>query len=221
MRHLALATLLVTSPAMADPLQDQVLAGMRRADTSDLAFTASTRIQQSGKPAREVVTRYDPRSPAGRRWSVVSVDGKPATAKEAAQIVKTANASPPPSYARLARWFGSPATRTAQGPNSVTYRFARLPAGIAKVGSRDMSADTVAEVVVHTSGRVPFVERTRFSSTKSFRMMLVAKVDRYVATSTYAPMPDGRVFPAATQVEMAGSMMGKSGTLATSTRYTR
>ncbi|HEU0043058.1 hypothetical protein [Sphingomonas sp.] len=219
MKAFAAAALLLAGPALADPLQDQVLAGMRRVDTSDVAFTASTRIQQSGKPAKEVVTRHDPRAPAGRRWSVVSVDGKPATPKEAAQIVKAANGAPPPSYARLARWFGSPATRVAQAPGSVTYRFARLPAGIAKLGNRDMSADTMAEATVDTSGRVPFVERIRFSSTKGFRMMLVAKVDRYVATSTYAPLPDGRIFPAATQVEMVGSMMGKGGTLTTATRY--
>jgi hypothetical protein len=221
MRVLALAALLVAAPAAADPLQDRVLAGMRSTDTADVAFTAATRIQQPGKPARAIVTRHDPRAPAGKRWSVVSIDGKPATAKEAAQIVKTANSSPPPGYQRLARWFGSPATRVAQGPGSVTYRFARLPAGAVKIGNRDISANTIAEAVVATDGRTPFVEQVRFTSTKGFRMMLVAKVDRYLLSATYAPLPDGRPFPAATQVEIAGALMGKSGTLTTATRYSR
>lgn len=219
MRALLLSGLLLATPATADPLQDQVLAAMRRTDTSDVAFTDTTRIERTGAAAQVIVVRYDPRAAAGRRWTVVSVNGRAPTAKELAQITKAANTSPLPAYARLARWFGGPATRVAQGPGSVTYRFARLPAGVLKIGNHDASADTVADAVVNTAGRVPFVERVRFASTQPFRMMLVARVDRYVFTSAYAPLPDGRPFATSTDSDLSGSLMGKGGSLRTVTRY--
>ena len=221
MRRLLLAAALVAAPAAADPLQDQVLAGMRRVDTSDVAFTSTTRIERTGAAAKEIVTRYDPRAPTGRRWSVLRVDGRAPTAKEVKDITKAANAQPPQGYARLARWFGGAAVRVAQGPGSVTYRFARLPAGVVKMGSHDASADTVADAVVNTSGPAPYVERVRFSSSRGFRMMLVAKVERYVLTAAYAPLADGRPVVTATDAEIGGALMGKSGTLTTRTRYAR
>lgn len=218
-RLLALAAVAVATPVQADTLQDQVLAGMRRTDTGDVAFVATTRIERTGASAHDIVTRYDPRAPAGRRWSVLRYDGRAPTAKEAKDVLKAANSGPLPSYARLARWFGAPATRVAQAPGSVTYRFARLPAGALKIGSHDASADTAVDAVVETGGATPFVSRVRFVSTTAFRMMLVAKVERYVFTSTYRPLPDGRPFPTGQDAEIAGAMMGKSGGLTTRTRY--
>jgi hypothetical protein len=215
-KRLLLLAALIAGPAQADALQEQVLAGMRRTSTADVPFTTTTRIERTGAAAKEIVTRHDPRAPAGRRWSVVRVDGRAPTAKEARDIAGQANRQPLPGYERLARWFGAPATRTGN-----TYRFARLPVGALKIGSHDASAHTAAEAVVNTAGPVPFVERVRFVSTRPFRMMLVAKVERYVFTATYAPLGDGRPFPVANDAEVAGAMMGKAGTLITRTRYAR
>ena len=215
----AALTVSLAGPALADPLQDQVLAAMRRVDTADVAFTSTTAIERTGAKAQEIVTRYDPRAAAGKRWTVVRIDGRAPTAKEATQVLKAANGSPIPTYARLARWFGGAATRVAQTPGSVTYRFARLPAGVLKIGKHDASADTVADAVVNTAGRAPFVERVRLTSSSAFRMMLVAKVERYAFTSSYAPLPDGRPFPSGSDGDMAGSLMGKAGVLKTRTRF--
>lgn len=216
---LALVALTLAGTAHADPLQDQVLAGMKRVDTGDVGFTATTAIERTGATAQEIVTRYDPRAPAGARWTVVRMNGRASTPKETTNVLKAANASPPPAYAKLASWFGAPATRVAQTAGSVTYRFARLPAGALKIGKHDASADTVADAVVNTAGRLPFVERVHFTSTKPFRMMLVAKVARYDVVSSFSPLPDGRPFPAGTGVDMAGSLMGKAGVFKTRTRY--
>ena len=219
MRRLLALTALIAAPAAADPLQDQLLARMRATDTGDIAFTATTRIERTGATANEIVTRYDPHGQPGKRWSVVRYNGRAPTPKEAGQVLKAANGNPLPAYARLARWFGAAATRVAQAPGSVTYRFARLPAGAVKIGSHDASGDTVADAVVDTSGPVPFVRQVRFTSTTGFRMMLVAKVERYVFTSGYAPRPDGRVFPTAQDAAITGALMGKGGSLTTRTRY--
>ena len=214
MRLFGLAALLIAAPAAADPLQDQLLAGMRATATADVAFTPTTRIERTGSKPQTIVTRFDPRAAAGQRWTVVSVDGRAPTTKERGQITKAANGQPAPSYARLAQWFGGPATRAGN-----TYRFARLPKGGLKIGSRDVSADTSAEAVVNTSGPTPFVERVRYTSLKGFRAMLVAKVDRYVLTAAYARLPDGRPFPTANGGDIGGSMMGKGGTIVSTTRF--
>ena len=214
---MAAAALLVTVPAWADPLQDRVLATMKASDTGDVAFTQTTRIERTGAKPSEIVTRYDPRS--ATRWTVVSVDGRPPSSKQSADIIKAATRSPAPSYARMARWFGAAATRVTETPGSVTYRFAGLPKGIVMMGKRDGSADTVADVVVDTAGRTPHVERVRFTSSRPFRMMLVAKVERYVVTASYAPLADGRMFPSTTESDVAGSLMGKSGTIRTRSRF--
>lgn len=219
MRCLVLAAALVAAPpASADALQDQLVARMRATDTGNVAFTQTTRAEQTGGKAREFVTRYDPAKPAAARWSVVSVDGHPPTDKERADTLKAARGGPLPSYAKLAAWFGAPATRSGGG-GSVIYRFASLPKGTVKIGNHDASADTTAEAIVSMAGAQPFVERVRFSLREGFRMMLVAKVEGYDFTSTYAPLPDGRVFPVGVDGDIKGSMMGKSGSIRTRIRY--
>ncbi len=224
MRALVLAALLPSlfraAPALADPLQDQVLAGMRRTNTSDVAFTDMTLVERTGAAAKEITSRYDPRQPAGRRWAGVRVDGRAPPPKAAAARGKGAHRDPPPSYAHLATWFGAPATRVGQTATTVTYRFARLPAGTLKIASHDASADTIAEVVVNTAGREPLAEHVRFTSAASFRIMLIARVDRYVMNSSYAPLPDGRPFATGIDADMSGSLAGKGGSLKTRTRIT-
>ena len=140
MRAVALALLAVAAPASADPLQDRVLAGMRGVGTVDVGFTSTTTIERTGAAAQEVVARYDPRGATGKRWTVSRMNGRAPTAKETANVLKAANGTPVPAYARLTEWFGGPATRVGQTAGSVTYRFARLPAGTVKIGKHDASA---------------------------------------------------------------------------------
>ena len=217
MRLAAAAALLLPVSAAADPLQDRVLAGIKATDTSDVGFVQTTRIEQGGPTAKVIVARYTPAGVA--RWTVLRVDGRAPTEKESTGFVKAATRTPGPNYARMARWFGGRATRVAEEPGRVTFRFAALPKGVVTMGKHDASAHTAAEAVVNTAGPQPFVERVRFTSSKPFRMMLVAKVERYLLTATYAPLPDGRVFSTGTDSDIAGSLMGKSGNLRTRTRY--
>jgi hypothetical protein len=207
------ALMALASPvtAHADALQQQVLAAAKTVTPRDFAFTQTLHAQRTGKPANDVVQRYDPRRGA-TAWTLVKVDGRAPTAKESADAAKRFSKAQVPSYARIAEWFGAPATRIATTPTSVTYRFASLPKGVIKMGSYDASANTSAEAVVNTSGRIPFVERARFSSNTAFRMMLVAKVERFVVVSANRLLPDGRPVPASVVTEFAGSFMGSAQT---------
>lgn len=212
---MVVAGMIGACPAGADALQDQVLAGMRATRTQDLSFTLAIRAEQTGSTPHQSVLRYDPRGANGG-WTIQSINGAPPTAKQRQQAAR--QRPPVPDYGKLATWFGHTATRTATAPGSVAYHFAALPAGTIKLGSHDASADTVADVVVDTTRAQPYVSRVRFVSTKAFRMMLVARVERFVVTSGYAPIEDGRIFSTGNDSEFAGSLLGKAGAITTRMR---
>ncbi len=200
-----------TSTAHADALQQQVLAAAKTVTPRDFAFTQTLHAQRTGKPASNVVQRYDPRRGAAA-WSLVKIDGRAPTAKENADAAKRFAKAQVPTYARISEWFGAPATRIATTPTSVTYRFASLPKGAVKIGRYDASSHTSAEAVVNTAGQTPFVERARYISNTAFRMMLVAKVERFVVVSANRLLPDGRPVPASVVTEFVGSFMGSAQT---------
>lgn len=215
MRYAALL-LLVPASAHADALQDQVLAGIRASRDTDFAFTRRMVIDRNGAARTVFVHRFDPRRPAADRWTLVSVDGRTPSPKQIARNRKAKQ--PVPYYGELAKWFGAPATRTASAAGTVTYRFAQLPAGTFKLGSHDASPHTGAEAVV-TTGRTPFVSEVRLSSTKAFRMALVASVKSLSFRNHYRPAPDGRPVPQDGSGDIAGSLLGKSGQIRTIVTY--
>ena len=223
MRHLIkfafVAPLMLPSPALADALQQQVLAGAKSVSPGDFAFTQNSVFERAGKPPKLFVSHFDPKKPAGSRWTFSKVDGRVPTAKDIAASTKRANSNPVPTYSDIGKWFGAPATRTATNGERVTYHFARLPAGVMKFGNHDASADTSADAIVNTGGKVPFVENVRFISTKPFRMALVAKLERLVITSSNRLMPDGRPVPMLIAFEMRGSLFGKSDGMKTVTNF--
>lgn len=214
-----LALTLLPIPALADPLQQQVLAGAKLANGDDFAFTQTTSVQRSGEAAKTFVMRFDPRRPTGARWVLITAEGRAPTPKEAAGAAKQSSSAPVPSYARIARWFGAPATRIATSKDGATYRFALLPKDTVKIGGHDASHDTVAEAFVNTAGATPFVERVRFISAKSFRMALVAKIERFSFTTINRLMPDGRPVMAEADGDMTGALLGKAGWFKTKTVY--
>ncbi|UVO54646.1 hypothetical protein [Sphingomonas sp. SUN039] len=208
----------VSQAVFADALQQQVLAGAKAVSARDFTFIQTMRFERTGAAPMERVSRYDPRG-VGKPWTLMKIDGKPPTPKQMEQDARRASRVPPPSYARIAEWFGAPATRITTTPTSVTYRFASLPKGTIKMGSYDASPNTSAEAVVNIAGKVPFVERARFSSNTPTRLFLVAKLERFVANSTYRLLPDGRPVPSSVATEFSGSMMGKAATMTTRTNY--
>lgn len=212
------AACLASEAAHADELQARVLAAAKATQTDGYAFTRTITVAATGEKPKVFVEKYDPRAAAQARWTLVSVDGRKPTAKEIADAAKTKR-GPHPSYARLAQWLGAPATRSEPAPGYVLYKYPRLPAGTAKFGSHDASADTRAEALINVKGRVPFVERVRFASTKGFRMMLVASVSAMTVDGRYRQLPDGTVVPDDADSAVTGSMLGKSGQMRTKIDY--
>ncbi|TPG55386.1 hypothetical protein EAH76_11720 [Sphingomonas glacialis] len=215
---IALATAAPSTAAHADALQTRIVATARATPTARHAFRRTLAFERTGAPRTTYVEQFDPsRSPA-ERWSLMSIDGRAPTPKEIEKSRKT-NHGPIPSYAKLADWFGGPATRSETG-GGVLYRFARLPAGTFKIGSHDASADTQVEAMVNTSGAVPFVEHVRMTSNKSFSVMLVASLRSITVDQRYRLLGDGIAVPSDATSALTGAMMGKAGTMRTTTSYT-
>lgn len=202
----------------ADELQNRLLQGIKSTNPEGYSFQRSMILERTGSARRVLVERYNPRGQAGQRWSLVSVDGHAPSPKDIEQSRKSRKGTTP-SYRELAEWFGAPAVRTDTAPGYVTYRFSRLPAGVIKIGSHDASADTQAEAEVNVKGKVPFVERVRFTSTKNFRIMMVASVQSIDISARYVPLSSGSIVPAASASIINGSMLGKSGRITTAVTF--
>jgi hypothetical protein len=73
--------------------------------------------------------------------------------------------------------------------------------------------------VVNVQGKLPYVERVRLVSTKSFRMMLVASVQSMATSGHYRLQGDGAPVPAESNSRIIGSLFGKDQTLQASATY--
>ncbi|MEP6698719.1 MAG: hypothetical protein ABJB09_03225, partial [Verrucomicrobiota bacterium] len=88
------------------------------------------------------------------------------------------------------------------------------------VSDVDISANATGEVVVNTTGAMPFIEEARFTSTKPTRVKLIAKIDRFETMTRYRLMADGKPVPIELASDMSGSMLAKQGRISTRITYT-
>jgi hypothetical protein len=216
---IALATAcLATSAARADDLQDRVVAVANATRANMYMFRRTITIDSDVAKRKTIVQQFDPRQPAGSQWSLISIDGRTPTAKEADDARKSTR-DPFPPYVAVAKWFGGPAMRSETAPGSATYQFASLLPNTLKFGSHDASADTQAEAVVNMKGSAPFIEQVHMTSTRGFRMALVASLGSMAFTMRYRQLPDGSIVPLDAESDMTGSALGKSGRMHTSATF--
>ena len=212
------ADLGVAAEEAADALKQRVLAQARKVSADDFAWTRTVRTEESDGSKTEqhvVVEKYDPAKPADQRWTFVSKDGRPPTAEEETKYRNGLPTRRVPNYGRVAEYFGAPATSALDKQGRTVLSFATLPKGSLLINDADISANSTAQSTIDASGEVPFVEQTRFTSTKPTRVKLVAKIERMEATARYRMMPNGKPAPAESVTDMTGSMMGKSGRIHT------
>lgn len=218
---LTAAVALIALPAHADPLLDRIVAEARTVGPDDFAWTRTTKAEQRSGDKVETATRverFDPSRPAGQRWTLVSVDGKPPSAEDAKDYAKATADAMVPNYGRVAGYFGAGAQKVTGSGGRLLFRATKLPKRAFMMNKSDLSAHARAEATV-AEGAKPFVERLDIVTTKPFRMMLVAKVEQLAATSRYKLMPDGRPVLVEQISDMRGSMMGKSGSMRTVITY--
>ncbi|MGB3723897.1 MAG: hypothetical protein WA979_13910 [Pacificimonas sp.] len=213
-----LLALLPALPAHAGALQDAVLAHAKAQGDVQMAFTRTTTfesVDKKGERERKVfIDRYDPAKPAKSRWQLVSIDGQSPTAKELKTAAKRYEKEEVPSYARLTRWVGQPAS---EGANEL--RFDSFAKDTFQGSPVDLSGKLSGVATISRDGGKPWVSETRFRLKEPTRIMLVAKLDDMRTQSRFRRMPDGTPVLDSQTVTMTGSMMGKSGTQKTVTTY--
>jgi hypothetical protein len=209
---------LASGGAHADALQDQVAAIARATRTDTYSYRRTIVIDSNVEKRKVMLQQYDPRRSPGDQWVLMTVDGRAPTPKEV-ENARNAGRDPFPPYFALSKWFGAPATRSETAPGYVTYRFDSLLPGTLKFGTHDASPDTKAEALVNVKGAVPFIEELRLTSTRGFKMMLVASMGSMTYTMRYRQLPDGNIVPLDAVSDINGSAMGKSGLMRTSATF--
>lgn len=197
-----------------------MLEHARTVSADDYTFTRTARTEQiegDKKTERVVVERFDPAHP--QRWTLISVDGRPPNAEE---LKKMANDGPKrrtAHYGRVAAHFGAPAPATTDPRGRTVFHFDTLPRETVIVTGVDISAESRCEATVDTSGPVPFVEQARFTLKKPVRVKLVAKLEKFEATSRYRMMPNGKPVPVEHVSNAYGSLLGKQGRVRSTLTY--
>lgn len=222
---LPLTSSLAAEPANpgADALKERIIAHARTVAAEDYAYTRTVRteaIEGEKKEESVLVDRWDPAKPLDHRWTLLSIDGKPPDADQLKLFRKALAKRRQAYYGRVAGYFAKPATSGLDARGRTIFRFASLPKESVMVSDADISANATGEVAVDTTGATPFIEEVRFVSTKSTRVMLVAKIDRFEAMTRYRLMPDGKPVPIESSSEMIGSMLGQQGRIRTKVAYT-
>ena len=215
---IAVAVVLIAAPiraaeSSADALKRRVLDHARTVTADDYSFTRtvrSTRVEGDKTTERLEVERFDPTN-AAQRWTLISIDGRPPSAEELQKHAKSSPRRRTAHYGRVADYFTTPATAATDAQGRTVFRFSSLPPETVVVANVDISANAVCEATVNASGPVPFVEQARFTLSKPMRVKVVAKLERFEATSRYRMMPDGKAVPIEHISNAHGSLLGKPG----------
>jgi hypothetical protein len=214
---LAVPLLVAAAPA-PDPLLDKVLAGARAVSPATTSFERTARTtskdEKGASETRVRVDRWD-----GTKLVPVSIDGKPPTAAELAEIQKATAGRPVPGYHRIADILKGGAVRVADPQGRTVYRVTGLPKGTINIG-KDISANLIAEAVVDTSGPQPYVSRLRTYLPKPLSFFMVAKLDAYEQINEYRLGPGGKPMLIKALQAMSGAQFGKAGSTRTEATYT-
>ncbi|HSH38349.1 MAG TPA: hypothetical protein VK993_06160 [Chthoniobacterales bacterium] len=205
----------------AELLKKRVLDHARTVTVDDYSFTRTARTEQiegDKKTERVVVERFDPSHP--QRWTLISVDGRPPNAEELKKQAKDGPKRRTAYYGRIANYFGNAASAATDARGRTVLRFESLPNETVIVTNVDISANARCEATVDTSGPVPFVEQARFTLTKPMRIKVVAKLERFEATTRYRMMPNGKPVPIEHISNADGSLLGTQGRVRSVLTYT-
>lgn len=182
------------SPARADPLLDRLRSEAARAEATGFERTTREEKQTSKGPVLEVrVDRFDPASPRGRQWTLVSVDGRAPTVRDRAEHAKLVSSFPVPGFYRLSAILAGEPDRSTDARGRTLYRWTSLPAGSMPTPGPDISARMAAEALVEKLAGRLVIRSVRLFAPKPFKVMSVAKVNRFDQLNIYDQGRDGEL----------------------------
>lgn len=189
----ALAALfLLAAPAHADAILDRLRAEAARAEVAGFERTTREQKQTAKGPVTEVrIDRFDPKAPAGRQWTLVSVNGRAPTLREQGDHRKLVSSLPVPGFYRLSAILAGEPTRSVDAEGRILYRWDSLPPGSMPTPGPDISTRMAAEAVVEKVGSRPVMRSVRLFAPKPFPVMAVAKVKAFDLQNYYADGAEG------------------------------
>lgn len=213
MKRLALSVAILASVALAaaapapDPVARQLLTDSRAVTETSFGFERVEHLETDDGRKHETevdVDRYDPA--AKPRLTLVSVDGKPPTEKTSRDYWRNNEGRPVPNYGRVALLLAA-----ARRIDATHYHVDTVPKSVLPGRNGMMARHLVADLLVDTSGARPFVAETRLFAPEPFRIMLIAKVDKFEVVNRYRLSPDGRPRIVEQDTVISGSGPGMSG----------
>jgi hypothetical protein len=205
-----------------DDLKQRLVQAQSKAENDAYTFTRTVRndVTAGGNAEQTVnVERYDPTKPAHSRWTLVSVNGAPPSARALRKFSRKAHGRNALIDYRLPNFVGSPAVTTTDAQGRTVLRYSNLPMGSVFLMGIDVSDNSAVDVVVSEAGGAPFAEEVHLS-VKPMRMMLVMKLRSFEATSRYGIGADGRPLLLAHTSDVSASAFGFNGHLQSVATYT-
>jgi hypothetical protein len=204
-----------------DELKQRVLVLAQSVSPDDYAFTRTIHSEQisGGNVEKHVnVEKYDPAKPGEGRWAIVSVDGASPSADELKTFRTEAAKRRVPGYARLAGYFGTPATASTDARGRTVFHFTALPKETVKVMDTDLSQSATADATVSEANGVPFAEQVHITIGLT-RLKLLFKMERFESIARYRVGPEGKPLLMEQTSDMSGLGMGKEGRAHTVSTY--
>jgi hypothetical protein len=192
---MALTTLAQPAVAQTDPALARMLADAAKAPM--VPFERTIRAERLGNKETNGTTRVDrfnPRAPAGRQWTLVSIDGRPPTSKETAEYVKEQADAIVPGFHRLPKMLGGPATRHTDSQGRTVFRWKSLLEGAIVTPGGDISKNLLAEALIEDVDGKPQLSTMRVYAAGPFTLRGPAKMNAFDSISRYQPGPGGVPF---------------------------
>ncbi|MGL6043938.1 MAG: hypothetical protein ACRC1J_08445 [Sandaracinobacteroides sp.] len=183
----------IAAPARADAALQQILAESAGAPLP--AIERTTRAELRAHPEKEpalVVDRFVPAGTSGR-WTLVSVDGRKPTAKEA-EAHRKGNAAIVPGFHRLHKVLGGPPTRRTEADGRTIFLWSSLPEGAVVTPGGDISGKLSAEATLEQVGGKPLISEVRVFAAKPFKIRGIATMNSFNVVSLYRPGNGGLPF---------------------------
>lgn len=205
---LSMALLVGATPA-PDPVRDRIIADSRVVNPSGLAFDRTTKSVRSGGGTvtnTHKVERWD-----GRKWTLLSLNGKKPTPNQRKEAQKIAASSPVPGYHRMAVLLSGASESSVDAQGRTVLKIPVLPTGSVRTDSGDISSHLKAEAIVSQRGGQPWIERVKVTAREPFRMNMLIKVLNFEQVSEYRLDASGKPRLASQTADSDGTMFGFPG----------
>lgn len=203
----ALALLLAAAPV--DPARDVIIKQAAAMSPGQIKFTRTVTLTRRAPTGTSKTVRVD--SWDGQRWTLISIDGKPPTAEQKAEAERMAAAGNVPGYHNLGKMLAVATSSRRDADGRLVLVIPRLPAGMVRSGSADISDNLAGEALVATAKGKPFVQQLKVTAREPFSLNMTTKVTGFAQVTSYQLDAKGQPRLVSQHSDSTGSMFGFEG----------